>query len=146
MSISFTYTKYFNHNKIYNILSSITDKGIGQWKNGVIQPWRRVHQLSTIATFACRWVADTTGTCSVLLLIYHWRWIWWWRNSTLERPQRKWLIHIIREKKNLSIDQLGSINLLKESTTVLLWQERKKLVSVKLHNIHTCKILLLTFL
>jgi hypothetical protein len=26
--MSFTYTKYFNHNKIYNILSSITDKGI----------------------------------------------------------------------------------------------------------------------
>jgi hypothetical protein len=32
MSISFTYTKYFNHNKIYNILSSITDKGIRQRK------------------------------------------------------------------------------------------------------------------
>jgi hypothetical protein len=53
---------------------------------------------------------------------------------TFENPQ----------SKNLSIDQLRSINPLKESTTVVLQQE--KLVSVKLHNIHTCKILLLTLL
>jgi hypothetical protein len=32
MSMSFTYTQYFDHNKIYNILSSVIDKGIGQRK------------------------------------------------------------------------------------------------------------------
>jgi hypothetical protein len=43
------------------------------------------------------------------------------------------------------MERLGSINLLKESTPILLGQE-KKLISVKLHNIHTCEILLLTLL
>jgi hypothetical protein len=32
MSISYTYTEYLDHNKIYNLLSSITIKGIGQRK------------------------------------------------------------------------------------------------------------------
>jgi hypothetical protein len=47
-------------------------------------------------------------------------------------------------KKNLWIKNLGFINPLKESTPILLGQENK-LVSVKLHNIHACEILLLTF-
>jgi hypothetical protein len=37
--------------------------------------WRRIHQLSTVAIFARRWVTDTMGTCFVLLLICHWWWI-----------------------------------------------------------------------
>jgi hypothetical protein len=37
----------------------------------VIQPWRWIHQLSMVATFARRWVADTMSTCFVLLLICH---------------------------------------------------------------------------
>jgi hypothetical protein len=41
----------------------------------VIQSLRQIHQHSTVATFARRWVADMTGTCFVLLLIYHWWWI-----------------------------------------------------------------------
>jgi hypothetical protein len=63
----------------------------------------------------------------------------------LERAQRRRLIPIIWEKNNLWIERLGSINPLKEPTPILLGQE-KKLVSVKLHNIHICKILLLTLL
>jgi hypothetical protein len=63
----------------------------------------------------------------------------------LERAQRRRLIPIIWEKNNLWIERLRSINPLKESTPILLGQE-KKLISVKLHNIHICKILLLTLL
>jgi hypothetical protein len=37
-----------------------------------MQPWRRIHQLSTVAIFARRWVANTTDTCFILLLICHW--------------------------------------------------------------------------
>jgi hypothetical protein len=114
-------------------------------KRCVIQFGRRVHQLSTVAIFTRRWVADTTGTCFILLLIYHWRCIWWQRNPLLERVQWRRLIPIIREKNNLWIKNLRAINPLKESTTILLGQENK-LVSVKLHNIHTCEILLLTLL
>jgi hypothetical protein len=58
----------------------------------VIQSGKRVHQLSTVATFTHRWVADTMDTCFVLLLICH---------LLLERAQRRRLIPIIREKKNL---------------------------------------------
>jgi hypothetical protein len=53
-------------------------------KRCVIQPWRRIHQLSTVATFARRWVTDTMDTCFVLFLIYHWWWILWWMNSRLK--------------------------------------------------------------
>jgi hypothetical protein len=146
MSMSYTYTQYFNHNKIYNLLSSITVKAFGQQKKWcVIQSGRRVHQLGTVTTFTRMWVADMMGTCFIVLLIYHWRWIWWRRNPMLERAQRRRLIPIIWEKNNLWIERLGSINPLKEPTPILLGQE-KKLVSVKLHNIHICKILLLTLL
>jgi hypothetical protein len=85
------------------------------------------------------------GTCFFLLLIYRWWWVWWRRNPPLERAQQRRLIPIIREKKNLWIKNLGSINPLKESTPILLGQENK-LVNFKLHNIHTCKLLLLTLL
>jgi hypothetical protein len=67
------------------------------------------------------------------------------RNPTLERMQWRRHIPIIREKKNLWIECLRSINPLKEFTLILLGQE-KKLVRVKLHNIYTCEILLLTLL
>jgi hypothetical protein len=46
-------------------------------------------------------------------------------------------------KKDVYIKHLGPINPLKESTPILVRQE-KKCVSVKLHNIDTCEILLLT--
>jgi hypothetical protein len=85
------------------------------------------------------------STYFILLLICHWRWIWWRRDPPLERAQQKRLIPIIWEKKNLWIENLGSINPLKESTPILLGQENK-LVSFKLHNIHTCELLLLTLL
>jgi hypothetical protein len=85
-----------------------------------------------------------TGTCFVLLLICHWWWIWWRSNTPLERVQRRSLIPIIQEKKNLWIKNLGS-NPLQESTPILLRQENK-LVSFILHNIHTCELLLLTLL
>jgi hypothetical protein len=108
MSMSFTYTQYFDHNKIYNLLNSIIDKGI--------QSGRQVHQLSPVAKFTHRWVTDMTGSCFVILLICH----WWWRNPPLERAQRRRLIPIIREKNNLWIENLRSINPLKESTHILL--------------------------
>jgi hypothetical protein len=111
----------------------------------VIQPDRQVHQLSMVATFTCRWVMDMTCTCFALLLIYHWQWIWWKRNPTFERAQRRRRIPIIREKKNLWIERLRSINPLKEFTHILHGQENE-LVSVELHNIHTCEEILLIIL
>jgi hypothetical protein len=41
MSMSFTYTQYFDHNKKYNLLNSIIDKGIKQRKM-VCNPIRQV--------------------------------------------------------------------------------------------------------
>jgi hypothetical protein len=67
----------------------------------VIQLYRRVNQLSTVDTFTRRWVTDTTGTCFILLRICHWRWIWWWRNPTLERVELRRLSPIIQEKRCL---------------------------------------------
>jgi hypothetical protein len=65
----------------------------------VIQSGRRVHQLSTVATFTRKWVADTMGTWFILLLICHWWWIWWRRNPPLKRVQQRRLIPIIRKKR-----------------------------------------------
>jgi hypothetical protein len=59
----------------------------------------------------------------------------------LERAQWRRLISIIREKKDLWIEHLGSIDPLEEPTPMLLLYE-KKLVSVKLRNISRCEILL----
>jgi hypothetical protein len=66
-------------------------------KQCVIQHNRWVHQLSTVATFIRRWVADTMDTCFALLRISHWRFIWWRRIPTLERVECRRLIPIIRE-------------------------------------------------
>jgi hypothetical protein len=115
MSMSYTYT-YFDPTKYPNRTTE---------KRCVIQPGRRVHQLSTIDTFTCRWVTNTSGTCFIFLLICHWQWIWWQRNPMLEIAQRRRIIPIMREKKNLWIKCLGSINSLKESTPILLGQEKQ---------------------
>jgi hypothetical protein len=39
-------------------------------KRCVIQPDRRVRQLRTVTTLTCRWVADTTGSCFILLICH----------------------------------------------------------------------------
>jgi hypothetical protein len=91
----------------------------------VIQPGRRVHQLSTVATFTRRWIVDTSGTCFVLLLICHWQWIWWRRNPMLKIVQWRRIITIIWEKKNLWIKCLRYMNPLKESTPILLRWEKQ---------------------
>jgi hypothetical protein len=79
-------------------------------KGCIIQPRRRVRQLRTVTTFARRWVADATGCCFGLFLGCHWRGIRWQRNPTLERAQQTRLTPIIREKNNLWIKRLGSID------------------------------------
>jgi hypothetical protein len=111
-------------------------------KQCVIQPGRRVCQLKTITTFTHRWVADMMGSCFILLLIYHWQWIWWQGNPMLNRAQWRRLVSIIWEKKDLWIEHLGSIDPLKEYAPIKLLYE-KKLVIIKLHNIHRCENLLL---
>jgi hypothetical protein len=74
----------------------------------VIQPDKRVHQLSTVITFIRGWVADTIGTCFILLLIYHWRWIRWERNPTLERAQ--WRTHSYHTGKEEFVDRTSQVH------------------------------------
>jgi hypothetical protein len=59
----------------------------------------------------------------------------------LERAQRRRLISIIQEKKDLWVPHLGPVDPLKESAPILFMHE-KKLVSVKLKKIHRYEILL----
>jgi hypothetical protein len=59
----------------------------------------------------------------------------------LERAQRKRLISIIREKKDLWVPHLRPVDPLKESAPILFMHE-KKLVSVKLNIFHRYEILL----
>jgi hypothetical protein len=47
-------------------------------------------------TFAQWWVTNTMSSCFFLLLIYHWRWIWWCGNPTLQTVIQKRLTSIIR--------------------------------------------------
>jgi hypothetical protein len=75
----------------------------------VIQPGSWVHQLRMIATFTRRWVVDTMSTCFILLLICHWRWIWWRRNPTVEKAQWRRLIPIIRGGKEF-VDRTSRIH------------------------------------
>jgi hypothetical protein len=110
-------------------------------KRCVIQPWRQIHQLSTVATFACRWVMDTMGTCFVLL-IYHWWWIWWWINPTFETENT----HSYHTGKEEFVDRPTRVHQSIERIYNCPAPTRKKLVNVKLYNIHTCKILLFTLL
>jgi hypothetical protein len=63
-------------------------------------------------------------------------------NPTLERAQQRRLISIIWEKKDLWIEHLRSIDSLEKPAPMLLLYE-KKLISVKLHNICRCEILLI---
>jgi hypothetical protein len=88
----------------------------------VIQPGRHVHQLGTVPTFAQRWVADTSISCLLLLLIYHWRWIWWRGNPMFDAVIWKGLILIIQKWKNLWFSHLRAINPLEETASTLLLQ------------------------
>jgi hypothetical protein len=55
-----------------------------------------------VPAFALRWVGDTMSSC-FLLLIYHWRWIQWRGNPTLEAMIQKRLISIKWKQKNLRV-------------------------------------------
>jgi hypothetical protein len=96
-------------------------------KMSIIQPRRWVRQLQTISTFAQRCVANTTCSGFVLLLICHWRWIWWRGNPTLESAVRRRLSSIIWEKKNLWVSLLGAFDPLEESAHILVSKMQSRL-------------------
>jgi hypothetical protein len=144
--MSFTYTKYFNHNKIYNILSSITDKGIRQQKKMVCNPTLEADLSTQHGSHICTQVGyrndgyllhPSPHLSLVVDLMAEEPNVW---KTVTEKT------HSYHTGKDEFVDRPTRVHQSIERIYNCPAPIRKKHVSVKLHNIHTCKILLLTLL
>jgi hypothetical protein len=145
MSMSFRYTKYFNHNKIYNILSSITNKESDNRKT-VCNPTLNVNSPTQHGSHICTqvgWVHDgyllcpSTHLSLVIDLMAEEPNIW---KTVTEKT------HSYHTGKEEFIDRPTRVHQSTERIYNCPAPTRKKLVTVKLRNIHACEILLLTLL